>query len=1009
MIRSFNVLILVLGVLFITSCNISSIKVEEVYEDNLAKDSIIVKTSFLDKIYSFKKDFSPKFFNNQVPYSTKIDSINVDTLAKSIEVNFNKDLSYIAFREDNVTNFYKNIKNYLGNDFINYDLKIKTIGIKIEDLIPNFYRKGINKDTTRIRDFSIKRSTPVIENISKPYKITNGLYNKNIVLWHSHGWYYNSDLDRWEWQRPRLFQTVEDLIPLQFVIPYIAPMLENAGANVFIPRERDFNETEIIIDNDTKDDAKNGLYIESNKKDWKVFTKPGFAKGNYPYEENFNPFVSGTAKYTLTSKSGESKIKWVIKVPESGEYCLYLSYVADENNASDVIYKINCGKNITEFKVNQTIGGNTWLYVGKFLFDKDEKNYVELSNKSQQVGKYVTADAIRVGGGMGIVKRNGRTSGRPKFVEAAKYYLQYAGMPDTLIYNFNNNKNDYNDDYRSRNEYANYLIGAPYGPNKNRNIKGLGIPVDLTMAFHTDAGITKNDTTIGTLAIYSLKDINNQITFPDNKSRLACRDLSDIVQTSIVDDIRNNFDIAWSKRQLREAQYAEAQRPNVPALLLELLSHQNFLDMKYMLDPQFRFVVSRAIYKGILKYLSYQNNYQYVVQPLPVKDFFTEFTEDNKVKLYWEKTIDKDEPTAIPTGYVVYIAEGDKGFDNGTFVKDNYYIFDKLKENKIYRFKVTAVNDGGESFPSEILSVCKTKNDNTVLIVNAFDRVSAPKWVDSDNFSGFLSNLDFGVPDKYDLGFTGFQTDFNPNSPFITNDEPGHGASTANYETKVIAGNTFNFPYLHGLAFVENGLSFVSCSKAAFEKGKLKLQNYKLVDIIAGEQKTTPYPKKYENDTKGVRFKLFTKEMQNRIKEYLLSKGNIFINGAYIATDVFRNEYADSNDAKFIKEYLKYNIASGFASKTGELYSVDILFVGNFKFNTELNNKIYAVEAPDAILPINGSKTILRYKDNEYSAAVAYKGDYGVIAFGFPFETILENKTRQEIIKNIIKFFKISE
>jgi hypothetical protein len=132
---------------------------------------------------------------------------------------------------------------------------------------------------------------------------------------------------------------------------------------------------------------------------------------------------------------------------------------------------------------------------------------------------------------MGIVKRNACTSGRPKFVEGAKYYMQYAGMPDSLIYNLNDNKNDYNDDYKSRTEYTNYLIGAPFGPNKNRDVKGLGIPIDLSMAFHTDAGITKNDTTIGTLAIYSLIDAFNNSNFPDGKSRLACRDLSDIVQS----------------------------------------------------------------------------------------------------------------------------------------------------------------------------------------------------------------------------------------------------------------------------------------------------------------------------------------------------------------------------------------------------------------------------------------------------------------------------------------------
>ena len=105
---------------------------------------------------------------------------------------------------------------------------------------------------------------------------------------------------------------------------------------------------------------------------------------------------------------------------------------------------------------------------------------------------------------MGVIERGGSTSGRPKFAEGSRYWLQFAGMPDTLVYNLNNDTLDYNDDYQNRAEYGNYLYGAPYGPSKNRNVKGLGIPIDLSLAFHTDAGKTKNDTTVGTLSIYSI-------------------------------------------------------------------------------------------------------------------------------------------------------------------------------------------------------------------------------------------------------------------------------------------------------------------------------------------------------------------------------------------------------------------------------------------------------------------------------------------------------------------------
>ncbi len=36
-----------------------------------------------------------------------------------------------------------------------------------------------------------------------------------------------------------------------FVLPYVIPMPENAGAIVYTPRERDTQKNEIIVDNDT--------------------------------------------------------------------------------------------------------------------------------------------------------------------------------------------------------------------------------------------------------------------------------------------------------------------------------------------------------------------------------------------------------------------------------------------------------------------------------------------------------------------------------------------------------------------------------------------------------------------------------------------------------------------------------------------------------------------------------------------------------------------------------------
>src|SRR5690606_33782085 len=163
----------------------------------------------------------------------------------------------------------------------------------------------------------------------------------------------------------------------------------------------------------------------------------------------------------------------------------------------------------------------------------------------------------------------GRTSGRPRFLEGARYNLQYSGMPDSLVWKLNES-NDYNDDFQGRGEWVNYLRGMPFGPNVDRTA-GLGVPVEVSVAFHTDAGVTRDDRTIGTLGIYSIPDMNFDMGYPDGQSRLANRDLTDLMQTQVVDDIRALYDTTWTRRRLMNSRYSEAARPNVPAVLLELL------------------------------------------------------------------------------------------------------------------------------------------------------------------------------------------------------------------------------------------------------------------------------------------------------------------------------------------------------------------------------------------------------------------------------------------------------
>ena len=148
---------------------------------------------------------------------------------------------------------YKHWRKELGSTHPGYQLKVYCAGAPIEHFIPNYYlpTDSISPGWNDIEYNGI----PWVRNTNKPFGITNGLQNKHVSIWASHGRYFDQTKGFWKFQRPLLFETTEDLFTQTIVIPYLIPMLENSGANVFSPRERDWQDEEYIIDNDNSPDT----------------------------------------------------------------------------------------------------------------------------------------------------------------------------------------------------------------------------------------------------------------------------------------------------------------------------------------------------------------------------------------------------------------------------------------------------------------------------------------------------------------------------------------------------------------------------------------------------------------------------------------------------------------------------------------------------------------------------------------------------------------------------------
>ena len=253
----------------------------------------------------------------------------------------------------------------------------------------------------------------------------------------------------------------------------------------------------------------------------------------------------------------------------------------------------------------------------------------------------------------------------------------------------------------------------------------------------------------------------------------------------------------------------------------------------------------------------------------------------------------------------------------------------------------------------------------------------------------------------------------------MDDDSAGFGASESNYETKALAGNSFDYPAVHGKAWMAAGCNFVSASRGAVENHRIAMNHYTLADLICGEQLTTQIGRRGASE---LRYAVFPKGLREQIEDFTRVGGNILVSGAYVGSDlwepVFDFELTDSRKAdyfepaqKFAQEVLHYRWMTNNAAVTGEVKGVQnplgIPYKSRFIFNTELNDKLYCVESPDGLNPEGqGAYTVFRYAENNISAGVAYQGDYKTVILGFPVETLDTQEQVDCLIGEVARFFK---
>jgi hypothetical protein len=382
-------------------------------------------------------------------------------------------------------------------------------------------------------------------------------------------------------------------------------------------------------------------------------------------------------------------------------------------------------------------------------------------------------------------------------------------------------------------------------------------------------------------------------------------------------------------------------------VLLEVAYHDtetpgNADDLK---EPRFRQLAARGVYQGVVKYFAELKGRKPEFIPEPPTHLAAVNSAAGRALLSWETPAGTEVTGAEPVSYKVYRSENGRGFDSGTITSQPFYTLSGLLPGRLYFFRVTALNAGGESFPSKTVALRTPRSGTTVplLVVDGFDRL------DKDSM---LREIEDGSLDSI-------------------------------YRMPMEQMDRDDYIVEHAQALDSCGYAFDSALNEAVEDGSVDIGDYAALDWFVGED---------AQDDRSL-----SKLERAFLQEYLDSGGNLLISGSEIGWDLARPGAGIDED--FYRQYLKSDFVG---TDAGTYYfkggSADLFndLSGDFD---DSSHGFYDVDKPDRLAARDGSQAVLEYLwGTDDDAALAYRGDFGLVYFGFPLETVVDPQVRSQLI-----------
>lgn len=679
--------------------------------------------------------------------------------------------------------------------------------------------------------------SPVITGIGSPGQVPGFLAGRTIYLSAGHGWTWNTTLGRWATQRGNTNNIVEDFVNHEGVHHYFIPMLQNAGATVFPVREPDKNTALVIVDETQA--AVTG--------DW-TSGPAGWDPAIDTMKSGTNPFAGGGTIQTVTTEEATATATFEASLPKSGTYGVNIAWSAGADRSPDVEVIVHHAGGQAVYQLDQRRHGSTWMFLGKLAFRADVPAKVVVTNKSNIPGGLVSVDAVRFGGGLGVVERGngsfpaaGPTSGRPRWEENCRYHAQFQGAPKGV---YDASGSDGNDDVGCRSRYSAW-----------QHEEGEDA---VFVSWHSNAPTPARGTSTW---VYGPNPPNGQYIFTGNAGSDA---LAKTVHAEIIAAIKAEWDPNWKDRGIKSAWFGELNpnhNPEMPATLVEVAFHDTAEDAAYLAEPRFRRTLSRGYYRGIVRYFAERDGIEPQYAPMEPMHLRVLGTAEGAVSVRWEPS-----PEGQPaTAYRVWTSTDGLGFSVVKNTPETQVVLDGLAPGVPVFVRVSATNEGGESFPTPTLGALPSCNDveSRALVVAGFTRIDAFSLPTED-----MTPWSLGHPMRLD-------------------------------QDRV---NTFDYTVEHGLALAAAGVPFDSTEATAVESGHAPLDGYAMVDWILGEQSTVD--------------ETFSTATQPVVAAYLGAGGRLFASGAELGWDL--DEKGSDADKAFCAEWLK----TGLAADSAETYEL---------------------------------------------------------------------------------------